>query len=202
VLGGRPHLTRGSARERERRYLEGLRTFPDSLDPRALDTAQLISEVKAVPETLMRGYYRAASGPGWALVGDAGHFKHPATGQGIGDALAQAAYVADDLLAGGRLDGYARWRDDRSDDHYAWSFALAQWPIEEIAGPIYTGIANDQHAAQDFRDSFSRLAPTHQVLSAERLARWHGATSSDAVGQVARNRTRNRGQRRRIRSAS
>ena len=42
----------------------------------------------------MRGYYRSAAGPGWALVGDAGHFKHPTTAQGIGDALAQAEYVA------------------------------------------------------------------------------------------------------------
>lgn len=33
------------------------------------------------------GYFRPAGGPGWALVGDAGHFKDPASGQGFHDAL-------------------------------------------------------------------------------------------------------------------
>jgi 2-polyprenyl-6-methoxyphenol hydroxylase-like FAD-dependent oxidoreductase len=33
------------------------------------------------------GYFRPAGGPGWALVGDAAHFKDPASGQGFHDAL-------------------------------------------------------------------------------------------------------------------
>ncbi|MDX6637646.1 MAG: hypothetical protein QOJ01_1157, partial [Solirubrobacterales bacterium] len=45
----------------------------------------------------MRGFFRRAAGPGWALVGDAGHFKHPGTAQGIGDAVEQAIHVADAL---------------------------------------------------------------------------------------------------------
>ena len=32
-------------------------------------------------------FFRASSGPGWALVGDAGHFKDPVTGQGMRDAM-------------------------------------------------------------------------------------------------------------------
>jgi 2-polyprenyl-6-methoxyphenol hydroxylase-like FAD-dependent oxidoreductase len=32
-------------------------------------------------------YWRASSGPGWVLAGDASHFKDPVTGQGMGDAL-------------------------------------------------------------------------------------------------------------------
>jgi flavin-dependent dehydrogenase len=32
-------------------------------------------------------YFRASSGPGWVLIGDAGHFKDPIIGQGIRDAL-------------------------------------------------------------------------------------------------------------------
>jgi flavin-dependent dehydrogenase len=35
------------------------------------------------------GFFREASGPGWVLVGDAGHFKDPTPGQGIGDAFRQ-----------------------------------------------------------------------------------------------------------------
>jgi flavin-dependent dehydrogenase len=32
-------------------------------------------------------FFRASSGPGWALAGDAGHFKDPVTGQGMRDAM-------------------------------------------------------------------------------------------------------------------
>ncbi len=38
--------------------------------------------------------YRTSAGPGWALAGDAGHHKDPATGMGISD-----AFLAADLLA-------------------------------------------------------------------------------------------------------
>ena len=32
-------------------------------------------------------FFRASSGPGWALLGDAGHFKDPVIGQGQRDAM-------------------------------------------------------------------------------------------------------------------
>lgn len=38
----------------------------------------------------LTSFFRASSGPGWVLVGDAGHFKDPIIAQGIGDALAFA----------------------------------------------------------------------------------------------------------------
>jgi len=40
------------------------------------------------------GYFRESAGPGWALIGDAGHFKDPTPGQGISDALRQAVALA------------------------------------------------------------------------------------------------------------
>ena len=59
------------------------------------------------------GYFREPSGPGWVLVGDAGHFKDPAPGRGIGDAFAQVDTLAPSLvgaLAGpGRPNSTRRW---------------------------------------------------------------------------------------------
>jgi 2-polyprenyl-6-methoxyphenol hydroxylase-like FAD-dependent oxidoreductase len=65
-------------------------------------------------------FFRESAGPGWALVGDAGHFKDPAPGQGINDAFRQAEALApvivralDDSDAGldAELTAWARWRD-------------------------------------------------------------------------------------------
>jgi flavin-dependent dehydrogenase len=46
------------------------------------------------------GYVRRSSGPGWALVGDAGYFKDPITTHGITDALRDAELLSDAVLAG------------------------------------------------------------------------------------------------------
>jgi flavin-dependent dehydrogenase len=37
-----------------------------------------------------RNFFRQAAGPGWALVGDAGHHKDSITARGISDAFCQA----------------------------------------------------------------------------------------------------------------
>lgn len=44
------------------------------------------------------GWIRASSGPGWALVGDAGYFKDPITAHGITDALRDAELLARAVL--------------------------------------------------------------------------------------------------------
>ena len=72
-------------------------------------------------------FFREASGPGWALVGDAGHFKDPAPGQGIGDAFRQAEALApvivgaiddSDAALDAAVRGWARWRDVDAAEHY------------------------------------------------------------------------------------
>jgi len=46
------------------------------------------------------GYIRQGSGPGWALVGDAGYFKDPLTAHGITDALRDAELLARAAIRG------------------------------------------------------------------------------------------------------
>jgi flavin-dependent dehydrogenase len=73
------------------------------------------------------GYFREPSGPGWVLTGDAGHFKDPGPGRGIGDAFIQADALAPavaDGLAGSEkeldkaLARWGRWRDKEFAEHY------------------------------------------------------------------------------------
>src|SRR5439155_22050861 len=73
------------------------------------------------------GFFREASGPGWVLVGDAGHFKDPAPGRGIGDAFIQAEKLASTIVAvlnesdqvlDAALRRWGRWRDKEFGEHY------------------------------------------------------------------------------------
>jgi 2-polyprenyl-6-methoxyphenol hydroxylase-like FAD-dependent oxidoreductase len=172
LAGGDPAFTRGSKQERLRRYLERLRDAPQTIEPGALDRAEMVGDLRIAPESLMRGFFRTPAGPGWALVGDACHFKHPATAQGIADAVEQAIYVAEAL--NGRdplLSDYEDWIQTRSLDHYDWSFLWGRLPGPESEG-IFRGWAREADAAQDLRDSFSRLVEPSAVMTGERLARW------------------------------
>ena len=72
-------------------------------------------------------FFRESAGPGWALVGDAGHFKDPAPGQGIADAFRQAEALApvvvgavneSDAALDAAVAAWARWRDRDAAEHY------------------------------------------------------------------------------------
>jgi len=174
VAWGDAQFTRGSQEQRRTRYLAQLSRFPETIEPRVLEGAEMIGDVVVAPESLMRGFFRTPNGPGWALVGDACHFKHPGTAQGIADAVEQAVYVAQALCeATPTLDGYQQWRDRRAAEHYEWSYAWGRFPRAESES-LFKGWASEGDAAQDLRDSFSRLVEPSQVLSKERLARWFG----------------------------
>ena len=45
-------------------------------------------------------FFRRPYGPGWALVGDAGYHKDPATAQGIADSFRDAEFVAEAINQG------------------------------------------------------------------------------------------------------
>jgi 2-polyprenyl-6-methoxyphenol hydroxylase-like FAD-dependent oxidoreductase len=62
------------------------------------------------------GFIKRSTGPGWALVGDAGYFKDPLTAHGISDALRDAELLARAIMWGtpGALAEYEMTRDDLS----------------------------------------------------------------------------------------
>lgn len=172
ALNGEKDMTRGDAETRERIYAEGIRSLKTVIDPDALDRAERISDLRVVPETMVRGSYKRASGPGWALVGDSGHFKHPSTAQGISDAIEQAVHVVGAVNgADPRLESYERWRDARAAEHYELSFTFATWP-DANGNKLFAGVASDDEAAQQLRDVLARTVKPSQVFTGERLARW------------------------------
>ena len=177
IAAGPPEMVHGTQAERRTAYLQFIRGFPETITTDVLDRAELVTEVAIAPEPLMRGFFRRTTGPGWALLGDACHFKHPGTAQGIGDAVEQGVYVADALSgASPSLDGYEEWRDARAAEHYEWSFTWGRFPRPEHE-PIFRGWASDPDTGQDLRDCFSRLVEPSVVMSRERLASWFATAS-------------------------
>lgn len=125
------------------------------------------------------GFFRQPSGPGWVLVGDAGHFKDPSPGRGIGDAFCQVDSLVPAIVAGlndsgGGLDArmarWGRWRDREFVDHYWFASDLGK------AGPlpaVLPQIARDLHAKGQivrFHELFSHRSKPSRVLNPARLA--------------------------------
>ncbi len=178
-VAGPPEMTRGSHSDREARYAKGLQAFPDIIDPGLLARAERISDLVVVPERMMRGYFRKSNGPGWSLVGDAGHFKHPGTAQGISDAVEQAIYVADTLTGSDtELTSFHKWREQRSAGHYEWSFTYGSWPPSGVAESYLSGLSSDADAKQDWVDTFTRTKSPMDVNTPERLERWFSTALS------------------------
>jgi flavin-dependent dehydrogenase len=96
------------------------------------------------------GFFREASGPGWVLTGDAGHFKDPGPGRGIGDAFLQAEALAPAIAAGlggsaGDLDRalarWARWRDREFAEHYWLAGDMsAAGPVPAVLPEVLRGL--------------------------------------------------------------
>jgi len=131
------------------------------------------------------GYFRQASGPGWVLVGDAGHFKDPSPGQGITDALRQverlAPAVVDGLAGGGgrsidrALADWGRWRD-RDAREMAWFAAdLGRAGcVPAVLGEILRELSSDDVMVDRWFDVLNHRARPSQILTPVRLA---GATA-------------------------
>ena len=78
---------------------------------RSVNASEASGKLRAFAGTT--GFLRRSSGPGWALVGDAGYFKDPITAHGITDALRDAELLARAVAdgGGGALAGYQETRD-------------------------------------------------------------------------------------------
>lgn len=107
-----------------------------------LDSAERRSRFYGHPGT--KSFMRQAHGPGWALVGDASHFKDPISAHGITDALRDAEFLARAIVKGGAdsarleraLAEYERLRDELSTELHHVSDAVAsyRWSLTELRG--------------------------------------------------------------------
>lgn len=141
------------------------------------DVADLVAGARlATPPRVMsrwQGYFREATGPGWVLVGDAGHFKDPTPGQGIADAFRQVEHLAPaiaDGLAEGDLDGkladWAKWRDADAWEMYWFAADLgAAGPTSPVRIRMIRQAVERPGGADRFLKVFDHQLAPSQIFS-------------------------------------
>jgi 2-polyprenyl-6-methoxyphenol hydroxylase-like FAD-dependent oxidoreductase len=142
-----------------------------------LDGCRLAGKVRSA--TGIESYFRHSSGPGWALAGDAGHFKDPVTAQGIRDALRHGRLlgeaVAPTLEHAKALDPALRgWEHRRESDClavYQWTNLLARGePMTALEIELYRAARERPALARELADVFARTRPPSKFLTPARLA--------------------------------
>lgn len=124
-------------------------------------------------------FIREPVGEGWALVGDAGQFKDPVFGQGIGDAVRSAESLADCLLDaesegsdwGSALATFRIKRDLDLVPNFQWM--IQRKPTDLTEGDfesIMDSLGNDPQQTERFINVFS-----HAVSSSEFFGRLNAA---------------------------
>jgi menaquinone-9 beta-reductase len=144
-----------------------------------LEGAEMATKVRAA--TGIESYFRRSSGPGWALAGDAGHFKDPVTAQGIRDALRfgrllgeAAAPVVDDVVALDRVvAAWERRRERECLETYQWTNTLARGEtMTALEGELYRAAQRRPALAGEMLDVFSRSRRPSEVFTARRAVRF------------------------------
>jgi 2-polyprenyl-6-methoxyphenol hydroxylase-like FAD-dependent oxidoreductase len=121
--------------DREANYEAAMRTLASDRVSSAVRVGRVLSVLQ------LPNFFRRSHGPGWVLVGDAGHHKDPLVARGISDAFRDADLAADAIAAGldngdlgQRLAAYERRRDDASLPLAAMNAALSRMdrPVDEM----------------------------------------------------------------------
>jgi 2-polyprenyl-6-methoxyphenol hydroxylase-like FAD-dependent oxidoreductase len=94
------------------------------------------------------GYHRQSWGPGWALVGDAAHFKDPVSAHGLTDAMRDAELLARSVDAGLRgrrpmaeaLHSYQLTRDRLAKPIFGPTDRIASygWDLAEVKELLFS----------------------------------------------------------------
>jgi 2-polyprenyl-6-methoxyphenol hydroxylase-like FAD-dependent oxidoreductase len=160
--------------DRDRHYADSIAGWPELRE--RLGGAGRIGPVRTMSR--FHGFFRESAGPGWALVGDAGHFKDPTPGQGISDALRQAVALAKAIerALGGSEDPdrvlaeWWSWRDRDAWEMYWFAQDMAAGRTPLLSRTVERRFAADPEMVEDlFRVLSHELAPA-KLLTPGRAA--------------------------------
>lgn len=118
------------------------------------------------------GFLRESAGPGWVLVGDAGHFKDPTPGQGISDAFRQVERLAPAIVRGlgdgdldAELEAWWCWRDDDAvEKHWFASDLGAEGEVPVLLEEMVRRVVAEEATVDDFFDIFAHRVRPSEVF--------------------------------------
>jgi 2-polyprenyl-6-methoxyphenol hydroxylase-like FAD-dependent oxidoreductase len=161
--------------DRQAAFDEGLRGWPEL--EAVVAPGRRIGPLHTMPD--WRGFFRRSAGPGWALVGDAGHMKDPTPGQGIADALRQTTALAPVVVAGlaqasrdaSALDAGLRrwwtWRDRDARAMYWFARDLgAAGPVPLLTAEVMRRIAADPRRRRQLLRVLNHDVPPGRLVTA------------------------------------
>ncbi|MFF4229316.1 NAD(P)/FAD-dependent oxidoreductase [Streptomyces sp. NPDC001820] len=126
-----------------------------------------------------QNFFRQATGPGWALVGDAGHHKDSITARGISDAFLQAETLArrvGDRLGGDpqqldqALQGYAKDRNASLAPGYESTLAVAQLAPHEQRLSLLRAVERDPDLTAIYFDMVAGIETVNALYTPKLLA--------------------------------
>lgn len=150
------------------------------LDPELSERLHHATLTEPLRKGSTRNFLRVPCGPGWALVGDAGHKKDPCTAQGISDAFIDAdecAAVIDHGLRGEEdlAVGLAAWhaaRDARLVPLHQMTIQMARFAAQdEHERALFQAISVQPEATTAFLGLLSGATRPEQFFAPDNLAR-------------------------------
>jgi 2-polyprenyl-6-methoxyphenol hydroxylase-like FAD-dependent oxidoreductase len=166
----------GFLASRERNFDAGIQGWSELAD--LLAGGRRVGPIRVMAD--WHGYFREAAGPGWVLLGDAGHFKDPTPAQGISDAFRHAERLAEAIEAGlgGAVDldkalrDWWRWRDEDGYEMHWFSTDLGVGcPARPIETQVIRDMADDQAAHEQLMHLLNHQVQPREVFTYGRVGR-------------------------------
>ena len=156
--------------DREAHHAAGLALWPELRDH--VGEARRVGPVRMMSR--WHGFFRESAGPGWALVGDAGHFKDPTPGQGISDALRQSVELAGAIeqALGGTADAdrvlrdWWSWRDSDAWEMYWFARDMASDRTPHLSRAMEERMAGDPRLVEGLLRVLNHELPPSKLFSA------------------------------------
>ncbi|MFC8867927.1 NAD(P)/FAD-dependent oxidoreductase [Streptomyces sp. NPDC057148] len=157
-------------------YLETVRTTAPELWAR-MEGRRQTERLRGTGD--QQNYFRTAHGPGWVLVGDAGHHKDSISARGITDAFLQAellteavgAGLHDTDLLGKALGTFAERRDQDLMDSYRATLTVAQLDAREQRTALLRVIQADPELTVRYFDTVAGIRPIAELYTPDLMAR-------------------------------
>jgi hypothetical protein len=160
--------------DRDGYFTDTIRTWPELAA--VIGDGQRAGPIRVI--TKWHGYFRQSAGPGWVLVGDAGHFKDPTPGFGISDALRQTQQLAEHVVDGfgsGHIDAATQrwwaWRDQDAYEFYWFAQMLGEpGGFTPLKSEVIRGISKSRKATRRFFQVLDHTARPSQLFTSTLLA--------------------------------